>query len=489
MHRCHYCGKILHELPYTCQRCGNIFCSDHHLPENHHCSRHHHHDHKPHHKFCGNCGRELSGMPYTCHRCGVAFCDHCRLPENHGCRVPTNVLGQTPFLPPKKNPKQNYDWRKIRELLTLKNFTIVSIVFILIGLIPLIDPQNIFFGVFEKFFEIGVFCFIIAYFLYAVKCWSENDHGYAFFMVTIPLLVYFFATSKIPELTTNILFYLFIQFCFYGILAVILLYISDKVKMGIVMHLFRRTRRSHHYFIPKLSYVFAGVVVVSLLALNYGSIALLSDNTNTISQSLQKINSPAYATSASNVVPTQAASINSQIVPTLQPEIVKRIENTVGNPAPVMDIPILEKQIHELINQQRNSNGLSSLSYDPSLASIARKHSADMALNNYFEHVNLQGLDPTGRGSREGYSCYKNYGSYYTQGIAENIFKTSHTTSYNERIVYDLIPMEEIAQSTVNGWMNSPGHRKNILTATYDREGIGVAISSDNKVYVTEDFC
>ena len=158
----------------------------------------------------------------------------------------------------------------------------------------------------------------------------------------IPLLVYFFTMSKISESTTNIRFFLFIQFCFYGILSVILLYISDKVKMEIEKHLFRITRRSHWDFIPELSYVLTGVVIVSLLVLNFGSIPLLSDNTNTISQSLQKINSPTYATSASNVVPTTAASSNYQIIPTLQPEIINRIESTVGNSAPVIDIPTLE---------------------------------------------------------------------------------------------------------------------------------------------------
>jgi hypothetical protein len=49
--------------------------------------------------------------------------------------------------------------------------------------------------------------------------------------------------------------------------------------------------------------------------------------------------------------------------------------------------------------------------------------------------------------------------------------------------------MEEIAKQVVNGWMNSPGHRANILNGRYDREGIGVAVSSDEKVYFTQDFC
>ncbi|MBI4181526.1 MAG: hypothetical protein HY520_00985 [Candidatus Aenigmarchaeota archaeon] len=37
--------------------------------------------------------------------------------------------------------------------------------------------------------------------------------------------------------------------------------------------------------------------------------------------------------------------------------------------------------------------------------------------------------------------------------------------------------------------MSSPGHRKNILTATYDKEGVGVAGSSDGNVLITQGFC
>jgi uncharacterized protein YkwD len=411
------------------------------------------------------------------------------MPENHGCTGTPDSSGPDSVTPPEETTNTNDDGKNIREHLTLKNFTIVSIILLLIGVISLAGPQNNFSSVFKGIFEIGIICFILAYFLYAVKYWGNYNAGSAFLMVMIPLLVYFLSTSKIPGSTTNILLYLFIQICFYGILAVILLYISNKVKRGIERHIFQKRSQSYDYSSPRLSYVLASIIVVSLLVLNFGSITLLSDNTNTISHLLQRINSPAYATSAPDVVPIQNTSKNSPIVPTLQPEIVKQIESTGSNPALVMDIPTLEMRIHELINQQRNSNGLASMSYDSALASIARNHSADMALNNYFDHVNLQGLDPAGRGNRDGYPCRKIYGYYSTEGIGENIFQTSHTTTYYHRTVHDLIPMEDIAQSTVNGWMNSSGHRKNILTSTYDREGIGVAISSDNKIYVTENLC
>ncbi|MFZ3058528.1 MAG: CAP domain-containing protein [Candidatus Methanoperedens sp.] len=152
----------------------------------------------------------------------------------------------------------------------------------------------------------------------------------------------------------------------------------------------------------------------------------------------------------------------------------------------------LELRIHELINKQRQNNGVVELSFDSKLEVIAQKHSQDMASNNFFEHINLKGEDPTRRGADIGYICRKDYGSYYTNGIAENLFQNNlydSVTYYNGIPVYNWNSFEEIAQSTVNGWMNSPGHRQNILKPTYDREGIGIAISSDDKVLITEDFC
>ncbi len=116
-----------------------------------------------------------------------------------------------------------------------------------------------------------------------------------------------------------------------------------------------------------------------------------------------------------------------------------------------------------------------------------------MAAQDYFAHVNPAGQNPTARGVSAGYTCRKNYGSYYTYGIAENLFQNnlySSATYYSNReTVYAWNSAEEIAQTTVGGWMNSSGHRENIVTPTFDREGIGVAIAADNKVYITEDFC
>jgi uncharacterized protein YkwD len=78
-------------------------------------------------------------------------------------------------------------------------------------------------------------------------------------------------------------------------------------------------------------------------------------------------------------------------------------------------------------------------------------------------------------------------------GLAENIFQGNLYDKYytiNGIITsYDWNTNEKIAISTVDGWMESPGHRKNILTEMFDLEGIGVVIDEDDKVYITQNFC
>ena len=161
------------------------------------------------------------------------------------------------------------------------------------------------------------------------------------------------------------------------------------------------------------------------------------------------------------------------------------------NEKPVIDILELEADIHNLINNERQKYGLSPLVYDDELAQIARDHSLDMATRNYFSHDNPEGQGPTERAKVAGYNCYKNFGTSYRDGIGENIFQNNlynGVTYYNGVPVYDWNSQSEIASSTVIGWMNSPGHRQNILDSSYDKEGIGIAISSDDKVYITQDF-
>lgn len=185
-----------------------------------------------------------------------------------------------------------------------------------------------------------------------------------------------------------------------------------------------------------------------------------------------------------NLISQQPSEIQSN---TTQPSISQ-------DGKPIINVSELGQKIHGLINTERQNNNLPSLSLDSALTSIAVSHSADMANRNYFSHYTPEGADPTARGLSAGYHCHKDLpNGYYTDGLAENIFQNNLYNSYEttDGIItsYDWNDMDELVNSTVQGWMESTGHRENILNPTYDREGIGVAISSDDKVYITEDFC
>jgi uncharacterized protein YkwD len=117
-----------------------------------------------------------------------------------------------------------------------------------------------------------------------------------------------------------------------------------------------------------------------------------------------------------------------------------------------------------------------------------------MVQQNYFEHENPAGLNARGRGDWARYPCERVIGLYTYSGISENLYQGHRAGAYytdadGTITSYDWRSLEEIAQVTVNGWMDSPGHRQNILTPHISYEGIGVAFGPDDKVYVTQNLC
>lgn len=105
------------------------------------------------------------------------------------------------------------------------------------------------------------------------------------------------------------------------------------------------------------------------------------------------------------------------------------------------------------------------LSWDPELGDLALAHSRDMAARNYFAHATLEGESPFKRMTLAGYS--------YT-AADENIAAGYPT-----------------AESVVNGWLNSPGHCANLMSASYTVIGVGYAAgttSSSYGTYWTQDF-
>ena len=106
-----------------------------------------------------------------------------------------------------------------------------------------------------------------------------------------------------------------------------------------------------------------------------------------------------------------------------------------------------ENEVIRLVNEIRVQNGLNPLTADWELSRVARYKSQDMKDNNYFSHNSPVYGSP--------FTMMKNFGISY-RSAAENIAKGQRTP-----------------QAVVNGWMNSSGHRANILNATYKKIGVG----------------
>ena len=152
----------------------------------------------------------------------------------------------------------------------------------------------------------------------------------------------------------------------------------------------------------------------------------------------------------------------------------------------------LERRIFERINEERVRRQLPALKPDGRLSAIARDHSEDMASKGYIAHVNKEGLDPTQRALAAGYKCSRVIGRVVYSGVAENIYQNNlygRKTVRGAQIVYEWNNEEKIAASSVKGWMESTGHRTNILNAVHEVTGIGVAVAPDYKVHITQEFC
>jgi len=143
---------------------------------------------------------------------------------------------------------------------------------------------------------------------------------------------------------------------------------------------------------------------------------------------------------------------------------------------------LAEMEVHRLINLEREKYGLKILEYDEELASVAKSHSIDMVNDEYFAHETPEGLDPTDRANKADYVCRYQIGNLIYSGIGENIHMVKGSS------VSFMSTPESIAELAVSGWMDSPGHKKNILTSNFTKEGIGVSISTFT-IHVTQNFC
>ena len=146
----------------------------------------------------------------------------------------------------------------------------------------------------------------------------------------------------------------------------------------------------------------------------------------------------------------------------------------------------IEQAIYEKTNEERLKYGKTTLAWDNDLTIIAREHSNDMVKNNFYDHINLKGETPTARAIKYGYNVKKELaGGWYSDGIAENIMQMP--TGNVQQMGYVSNNVDSVSQAIVKGWMNSQGHRENILSVAYTNVGIGIAYDGKN-YFATQDF-
>ncbi|MED4462633.1 CAP domain-containing protein [Metabacillus fastidiosus] len=106
-----------------------------------------------------------------------------------------------------------------------------------------------------------------------------------------------------------------------------------------------------------------------------------------------------------------------------------------------------EEQVAVLVNKERTSRGLKPLTHRADLKNVAEKKAQDMINSNYFSHTSPNYGSP--------FDMMKTFGISY-QAAGENIAKG-----------------QKSPQEVMNAWMNSSGHRANILKPEYDSIGVG----------------
>ncbi|TDV56574.1 CAP domain-containing protein [Actinophytocola oryzae] len=120
------------------------------------------------------------------------------------------------------------------------------------------------------------------------------------------------------------------------------------------------------------------------------------------------------------------------------------------------------QQVIALTNDQRAAHGCGRLAANNALGAAARGHSGDMARHSSMSHEGTDGSDPGDRITGAGYPA----------------------TEWAENVAYGQSTPKEV----VTAWMDSPGHRANILNCELAEIGVGRAVNNKGVAYWTQDF-
>jgi uncharacterized protein YkwD len=209
---------------------------------------------------------------------------------------------------------------------------------------------------------------------------------------------------------------------------------------------------------PVSSQTFAGLTSAATFSSATGessaapSVFRSTDSTGTSSDPSVTGTAPGSAVAAAPVPDTSApvagpesAAVSAPEVQAAAPAAEEPATSAAPAAAPAGDGA--EDQVLALVNAERAAAGCAAVVADAELAGVARAHSEDMRDRGFFDHVNLEGLDPFDRADQAG-----------VDASAENIARG-----------------QDDAAAVMESWMDSPAHRANILNCSLTRLGVGIA--------------
>jgi uncharacterized protein YkwD len=398
--------------------------------------------------YCDYCNNKMDEIPFHCRRCGSNYCSNHRLPEDHNC--PGLKRGNLfESLGPKKGHKtHNHDTSR-QEPSFIEN------------------PKSFFK---RKYYK-------IKYWLKSRE-YRRYTNWNAFFMnilwIVILSILFMIIYSNLPKLNEIVLWFLPLGGTLFLVNAFFL-----------IKYIWKLLKRMCYWYKGERNWIKYLLLLLLIILLWQGYVNRETLFDNAIEKYNQVDFSAILPLGISEDIPDESL-FSKKSINTISDGITQNVEEVI-NPEPISDKTMdVEKAILKYTNVERKSNGIVALQWDDKLATVARDHSLDMVQNNFFSHDNLNGEDPTDRAIRHGYNVHKELGGgWYSDGIAENIGKMP--TGNVEGMGYVSNDADSVGKAQVESWMDSPGHRANILNSEYGILGAGCAY--DGLYYVcTQDF-
>jgi uncharacterized protein YkwD len=171
------------------------------------------------------------------------------------------------------------------------------------------------------------------------------------------------------------------------------------------------------------------------------------------------------------------ANVNSAITAITTDDSYSIQANFLEGPSKPLGINYTEEEAEALIivlvNDERQQEDLSTLSEDSLLTSLTREHSLSMVENNFFCHARYPGERPVSYGQPTGTIRGENIAMIPTRQTVPGPY----------------LSLQEVCEWAVSAWMESPGHKENILKTNYTITGVGVSFSDGwDYLYITQMF-